>query len=468
METDLAAPTFEQLWADLGGPADARDRVRMAGPAHALPSTFDVTAFAAACAATAGSAVAELAAVRTGRPPAAVRVDRRARSRPIRRAARRASEYIALPAVWLQNAGDYPGADGWIRLHTNYAHHRDAVLAALGVAADREAVARVVATWRVDDLEAAVVDLGGCAAAMRTEAAWLGLPAGAATAGERPIGLGAPIAIDGAVPDLALGDGEAPLAGVRVLDLTRVIAGPTATRYLAAYGAEVLRIDPPGFEEVGALLPEVTAGKRCASLDLGTREGRDAFLDLVVDAHVVVGGLRPDALAGLGLGAEDLRQVNPSVVTVAHDAYGWSGPWAGRRGFDSVVQMTTGIAAAGMDATGVDRPVPLPVQALDHGLGHLLAAAACRALVRLVQEGATSNVRGSLVGAANVVRSLRLPGIVGPEAPVDLGAFASEPGATAWGPLRRVPLAASIEGTKPRYAVDAGPLGRHEPRFTSG
>ncbi len=199
-----------------------------------------------------------------------------------------------------------------------------------------------------------------------------------------------------------------------MLDLTRVIAGPVATRYLAAYGADVLRIDPPGFDEVAALLPESTAGKRCAALDLRSAEGRARFEHLVAQAHVVVGGLRPGALADLGLGSAELRARNPSLITVTHDAYGWSGPWAGRRGFDSLVQMSTGIAAAGAAAAGTDRPTPLPAQALDHGVGHLLAAATCRALTRRVQTGAAADVRGSLVGAANVLRATDAPGGAGP------------------------------------------------------
>ena len=273
-----------------------------------------------------------------------------------------------------------------------------------------------------------------------------------------------PVAVR-SVPDLALPAGSAPLAGIRVLDLTRVIAGPLASRYLAAYGADVLRIDPPGFDEVPALLPETTAGKHCAALDLRDPVDRARFEDLVAPAHVVVGGLRPGALSGLGYGPDGLRAINSALITVTHDAYGWAGPWASRRGFDSLVQMSTGIAATGASVAGTDRPVSLPVQALDHGVGHLLAAAACRALTRLLVDGVAADVRGSLVGASNVLKACPTadagagpPGVTVAEAPLSVGL-------TAWGPLRRAPLAGRIDGVAPGWSIDAGPLGRHPAAF---
>jgi hypothetical protein len=454
------------LWHDLDGSPDALGEVAIDGPTGVLPSVRDVTGFASATVAAAALAVAELDAARTGGPRRAVRVDRLAASASFRFEARIDPIGWELPPIWDPVAGDYEAADGWIRLHTNYRHHLDAALAVLGVAAEREAVAAEVRRWKADELESAVVAAGGCAAAMRTAEAWAAHPAGQATAAERPVVIGAPVPISGGTgPDLSQPAGAAPLAGIRVLDLTRVIAGPVATRYLAGYGADVLRIDPPGFEEVPALLPESTAGKRCAALDLAEPADRARFEALVAQAHVVVGGLRPGALAGLGLGPDALRSINPALLTVTHDAYGWSGPWAGRRGFDSLVQMSTGIAAAGAAAAGVDRPAPLPAQALDHGVGHLLAAATCRALTRLVVDGAASDVRGSLVGAANVVKAL--PAVPASDPAVTIADAPLEPGSTAWGELHRVPLAGRIDGLTPSWSIDAGPLGRHDPTFAT-
>lgn len=457
---DLAS----HLWLDLGGSPDLVGEVAIDGPTGVLASVHDVSGFAAATVATAALAVAELDAARSGGAPRDVHVDRLAASAAFRFEALIAPIGWELPPIWDPVAGDYEAADGWIRLHTNYRHHLQAALSVLGVAADREAVAAEVRQAKADELEAAVVAAGGCAAAMRTAEEWALHPAGQATAAERPVVIGAPVPISGGTgPDLSQPAGAPPLAGIRVLDLTRVIAGPVATRYLAGYGAEVLRIDPPGFDEVPALLPESTAGKRCAALDLTEEGDRATFEALVAQAHVVVGGFRPGALAGLGYGPGALRSINPAVITVTHDAYGWTGPWAGRRGFDSLVQMSTGIAAEGAAAAGVDRPTPLPAQALDHGIGHLLAAATCRALTRRVTDGAASDVRGSLVGAANVLKAL--PSVPASDPGASIAEAPLEPGSTHWGDLRRVPLAGHIEGLAPSWAVDAGPLGRHDPTF---
>ena len=463
-DRDLTA----ELWTDLGGDPDTLLTLRFEGPDDALPSVYDVTGFAAATAATAALAVGELGAVRTRSAVPGVVVDRLAASASFAAERVLTPEGWELPPVWDPVAGDYQTADGWIRIHTNYRHHRDAALGVLGVDADRDAVAAAVASWVGDELESAVVGAGGCAAAMRTAGEWAAHAAGRATVDERPVVLGSPVAVDdGRPPDLALAPGSTPLAGIRVLDLTRVIAGPVATRYLAAYGAEVLRIDPPGFEEVPALLPETTAGKHCAALDLRDPADRARFEELVARAHVVVGGLRPGALSGLGYGTDGLRAINPALVTVTHDAYGWEGPWAGRRGFDSLVQMSTGLADAGAGAAGADRPVSLPVQALDHGVGHLLAAAACRALTRVAVDGVAADVRGSLVGAANVLKACRAADD-GVPAGVTIGDAPLEGGLTAWGPLRRAPLAGRIDGITPAWSIDAGPLGRHPATFAQG
>jgi crotonobetainyl-CoA:carnitine CoA-transferase CaiB-like acyl-CoA transferase len=265
----------------------------------------------------------------------------------------------------------------------------------------------------------------------------------------------------------AAGAGAArPYSGVRVLDLTRVIAGPVGTRFLAAYGADVLRVDPPGFAEVPALLPETTAGKRTTALDLTTAGGRAAFEGLVATADVLVTGLRADALARLGYDDGALAALNPALIIASLDAYGWDGPWRDRRGFDSLVQMSSGIAAAGAAATGADKPVPLPVQALDHGCGYLIAAAVGRALTRRLKESVVSRIRLSLIGTANLLWSLPRAGDLGEQPPMPKpGDFRLTDTHTAWGPARRVPLPGKIAGIVPELRVEARPLGRHQPTW---
>jgi len=463
MTTSLRyAPTtrLESLWSDVGGSPTHLDRVTTGEPEPVLPSVFDVTGFAVDTVAVALLAVAELWATRTGGDMPTTAIDRRSASASFKSDALLRAVGWDLPPIWDPVAGDYRTADGWIRLHTNYPSHRRAALEVLGTPPIRDSVADAVRTWIGDDLESAVVNAGGCAATMRTQESWRAHPAGQATSNEHPIGVGEPVTIGGHVPHLATSPEARPLEGIRVLDLTRVIAGPVATRLLAGYGADVIRIDPPGFEEVGALLPDMTAGKRCVALDLTSTPDRDRFLELLADAHVVVGGLRPGALAALDLDVDSMRGINPSIITVSHDAYGWDGPWSQRRGFDSLVQMSTGIAATGMAEAGVEHPVPLPAQALDHGIGHLLAGATCRALVRLATTGCASDVRGSLVGAANAVIQAPTPGGLGHPAPLWTDRDTVE-AQSAWGPLRRVPLAGHVNGHEPSWSIEAGPLSLH-------
>ncbi|HVC10224.1 MAG TPA: CoA transferase [Burkholderiales bacterium] len=434
------------LWQALGGAPGAAQALEFAGPAGGLPSKFEVSTLACATIGVATLAAAELWAKRRGEPPRRVTVDRRLAAAAFRCERLLKPEGWTLPEIWDPIAGDYRAADGWIRLHTNYVHHRQAVLRVLGVAEEKEAVAQAVARRHAEELQDAVVEAGGAAASMRTIEAWARYPQGAALAAE-PI-----VAREGRAGEMKeRAAPAAPLAGVRVLDMTRVIAGPVGTRHLAAYGAEVLRIDPPGFEEMGALLPDMTRGKRCAALDLSTPEGRAALERLVAEADMLVHGHRPGALDRLGLTPARLRALNPALVLVRSDAWGWSGPWAARRGFDSLVQMSTGIAHPGSDG----KPTPLPAQALDHATGYLIAAAACRALA--------DRCALSRLALARTAKLLVDLGQEGDPAAPGLGNVEDllERSATAWGPVKQVPCAAAIEGFEVRWPVEAGPLGRH-------
>jgi len=313
-------------WAAVGGrPDDVR--VECAGDGD-LPSAFRVTDFAAAAIGAAGAAVAELIARRNGTPPP-VSVDRRLASMWFGFSLR--PQGWQLPPLWDPIAGDYAAADGWIRLHTNAPHHRAVALAVLDVPFEKAAVTAAVSRWNADALETAIVDGGGCAATMRSVEAWRAHPQGTAVAGE-PL-VHREVHAPGAPPTWKL-EPERPLAGIRVLDLTRILAGPVGTRFLAGFGADVLRIDPPAWDEA-ALAPEVTLGKRCARLDLRTREGIATFEELLAQADVLVHGYRPGALDALGLSAQRRRSIRPELVDVSLDAYGWSGAWHARRGFDS-------------------------------------------------------------------------------------------------------------------------------------
>lgn len=437
------------IWDTLGGDAAALGGLDFRG-AGALPAVFAVTDLAAASIGVAGLALAEFVA--TDGPWPAVIADRRLASFWFGTSIR--PQGWETPPVWDDVAGDYRTADGWIRLHTNAPAHRAAALAVLGTAPDRMAVAAVVSRWEADSLEAAVLAAGGCAATMRTAEAW----------GEHPQGLA--VAAEPLVHRLAIGAGPAPawripparpLAGIRVLDLTRVLAGPAATRFLAGYGAAVLRIDPPFWDEP-SLAPEMTLGKRCAHLDLRRPENRAALARLIAGADVLIHGYRPGALAGFGLDDAARRALNPTLIDVALDAYGWTGPWRARRGFDSLVQMSAGIAAAGMSGFGRDRPTPLPAQALDQATGYIMAAAALRGLTLRRRTGQGSQARASLARTAALLTTERQneTARLAPETPADWDETVER---TAWGPARRVLAPLQVAGAPLRWDLAAGPIG---------
>jgi crotonobetainyl-CoA:carnitine CoA-transferase CaiB-like acyl-CoA transferase len=441
---------LQQLWRTLGGADKALDALRLEGPVGGLPSRFHVSDLAVATVGVATLAAAELWAARRNEALRAVTIDRRLAAAAFRcEALLKTIGWTRAPG-WDAISGDYEASDGWIRLHTNYAYHRSAVTRVLGVPAERERVADAVRSANASELEAAVVEAGGCAAALRTNEAWCAHPQGVALAGEAVCAWEAA----SAQPPLSA-DVSAPLAGVRVLDMTRVIAGPISTRYLAAMGADVLRVDPPNFEEVQALLPETTRGKRCTALGLTDAGDRSTWEALVAACDVLVHGYRPGAMDALGYSRERLRALNPRLLIVRYDAYGWSGPWASRRGFDSLVQMSTGIAHPDCDG----RPTPLPAQALDHGTGYLVAAAACRGL----KDGRS----GAFLSLARTARLLTELGTDGDSSAPALGDVAAllEPGDTAWGPVRHVPCPGRIEGHELRWREQPGPLGRHPARW---
>jgi len=448
--TDRARRLLDLLTAAVDAPGPAPD-VALA-PGGSLPSVFAVSDLAQASVGACGDALARLIGL-DGRRVPSVTVDRDLASAWFGFSIRAVGWELLSP--WDAVAGDYATADGWIKLHTNAPHHRAAALAVLGVPGDRAAVADAVAAWSSDDLEGAVVGAGGAAAALRSIRAWDGHAQGRAVGAEPLVHRDA--TSDAPARSAPAGPAARPLDGVRVLDLTRILAGPVATRSLAGWGAEVLRIDPPGWDEPG-VDAEVTLGKRCAVLDLTTPRGRDRFLELLAGTDVLVHGYRSDALEELGLGADLRADVRPGLVDVSLDAYGWSGPWVARRGFDSLVQMSSGIACAGMDATGSERPVPLPVQALDHATGHLLAACALAGLARRRTEGTGSRWRTSL---ARMARVLVDAGTVdGPDGPA-IDPAPPRPGdpveRTPWGDAGRLPSPVAVDGAPQRWVLPRRP-----------
>jgi crotonobetainyl-CoA:carnitine CoA-transferase CaiB-like acyl-CoA transferase len=461
----------DRFLADLGAAVGIE-----VGPARftgtgVLAAPFPMTDLGAACLAGAGAAVAGLVAgpARAGAGGAgearpAVTVDRPLATGLFHRAARPLRAAARSPFHPMSR--DFPTADGrWIRFQANYPHLRAAALAVLGTGEGGEAIASAVAGARADELEAALIAGGAAAAASRTTGEWAAHPQGAAVAAEPLVDIAEADSRDtGAggwrpVP-------ERPLAGLRVLDLTRVLAGPMATRLLAGFGAQVLRVDPPDYDEPNGIgSGDLTLGKRCAELDLKTADGRACFAALLAGADILVHGLRPGALDALGLDQDTRQAISPGLIEVTLSAYGWTGPWHGRRGFDTLVQNSAGLALAGGAWAGTGAPYRWPLSILDHSAGYLMAAAAVAAVARRARTGHGSVSRVSLARVAYWLVSgpaqddeprLDLP----LDGPLDPAVYDSPAG-----PVRRLRWPMEIDGIPFRFDRPGDPFGTSVPRW---
>ncbi|HEX5268553.1 MAG TPA: CoA transferase, partial [Acidimicrobiales bacterium] len=326
---DLVAEAWAALVGDTGPPQPALDPASITGTPGSLPSAFRAEDTALACVAVALGAAAELHRALDGTLPV-VRLDRHHVA-----AAVRSERYFRVGG---QGAGMgfaplsrfWPTADGWVRTHANYPWHKASLLGALAADDDPESVATAMRSLRSEEVEHRVFSTGGVAAAVRSLPEWSRHPQGRAVATEALIGQ----QVIGSRTARHRPRGDRPAAGVRVLDLTRVIAGPVCTRFLGALGAEVLRIDPPRRPDMAPAVPADTLlGKRSSLLDLAESDQRQRLDGLLDEADVVVCGYRPGALERFGLGAADLAGRSHGLVVVYLDAWGHTGPWAGRRGF---------------------------------------------------------------------------------------------------------------------------------------
>lgn len=371
-------------------------KVDLLNEVDVLPSRLAATELAVGSVAAAAASAVELSHARGG-PSAAARVNGLQVS-----AAFRSDRLFRLDGQPIEGfaalSGFWPTADGWVRTHANYPHHRHRLLTALGLheIAGTEELAATLALRGAREVEASVSDAGGVCVAVRTPSQWRAHPQDAAV---RRLPLVSWTRLDDAPARRLPPPPTAPLlpaAGLRVLDLTRVIAGPVATRTLALLGADVLRLDSPQLPEIPAQHLDTGMGKRSALVDLAVE--RDVFEVLLADADIVVVGYRPHALDRHGLAPEHLAQVRPGLVVASLSAWGGVGPWGGRRGFDSIVQAATGIAAV----ESLDGTVPgaLPAQALDHATGYLLAAAILTAVTDQLARGGSLHVQAHLARTA--------------------------------------------------------------------
>lgn len=405
-----AEAALAKLWHDAGLPSEALAMVSLPGQGAVLPSSFDVATLAQASVGAAALAAAWLWQCRSGQAQQ-VSVDR----------AHAALEFTGdftldgtAPPLWDKLSGLYAcgsavGRPGWVRIHANFAHHRDVALRVLGLpegaATERAAVATALQHWAATDFEQAVADAGGVAAAARSLADWDAHPQAQALASQPLVAITPIPGADAAPRAWPTPAADRPLAGLRVLDLTRILAGPVAGRCLAAHGADVLLINGPHLPNIAAIA-DTSRGKRSALVDLRTDAGRAQLHTLADSADVFLQGYRPGTLAGRGFGAEELARRHPGLVVATLSAYGEAGPWAGRRGFDSLVQTATGLNLAEARIAGSATPQALPMQALDYAAGHLLAFGIQAALWQQRTQGGSWQVRVTLAGVGAWLRSL--------------------------------------------------------------
>ncbi|EXJ62330.1 hypothetical protein A1O7_02764 [Cladophialophora yegresii CBS 114405] len=384
------------------------------------------------------------------------------------------------PSAWGPIGGLHRTSDGYVRVHDSFPNHRAATKKMLGLAedADREAVGRAIASWKSIDLEDAAVDAGAVVAALRSFAQWDDLPHAKAVA-DFPIQItkiaDSPAGIPGHLA--AAGGTERCLHGLRVLELSRVIAAPVAGRTLAAHGADVLWITSPNLPDLPSIDRDTGRGKRTAQLDLNRPEDLEKLLELIDHADVFLQGYRPESLAARGLSPAQLaagrsQDGKKGIICANLCAYGPTGPWKQRRGFDSLVQTCSGMNVSEAEHFGqTDPPAkPMPCQALDHASGYFLAAGILAALYRQIREGGSWQVDVSLAGTMKYIRSL---GQYEASSEFRWDADSTEgvpeeyleSRMSDFGTLKAVRHAATIEGINVGWDIMPRPLGSDEPSW---
>jgi crotonobetainyl-CoA:carnitine CoA-transferase CaiB-like acyl-CoA transferase len=357
---------------------------------------------------------------------------------------------------WDPFSGFYPAKDGrWVSIHCNFPNHRDAALKVLGNPADRAAAEVASAKWDGLELEDAIHAAKGCVGLARTDEEWAKHPHAAAVA-TQPLLQIEKIAESSPEP---LPAGARPLSGLRVLDLTRVLAGPTGARTLAEHGADVLKIAGPHLPDSGATEFDTGIGKLQAFLDLRTPAGLETLRGLVQSGDVFSQSFRPGTLAARGFTPEELAKLRPGIIYVTLSAWGTTGPWKDRRGFDSIVQTVSGQA---LRQSGESKPKLMPVSANDYVGGYLMALGVLSALHRRATEGGSWLVRVSLARTGKWI--------------VDRGieeGFASTPAELPAGELQGLLMQTGrythlkpvleMSETSPRWERPPAPLGTHPP-----
>jgi crotonobetainyl-CoA:carnitine CoA-transferase CaiB-like acyl-CoA transferase len=450
-----------------GWPEDKLRQVDITGGADPiLPTPFRIGAAGAAALAATGLAAADLWELRTGRRQE-VAVDLRQAV-----ASLRSGHYMKIDGAAVLTErnpvmGVYPAKNGrWSYIHANFPNHRAAAMSVLGVAEEREAVRQAVAKWDALELEEAILAAKGAGGMVRSMAEWAKHPQAAAIAA---LPLMEIVKIGDSAPE-PLPEGERPLSGIRVLDLTRVLAGPTSARTLAEHGADVMKITAQHLPNIGYQEYDTGHGKLQAHLDLRQPRDLDTLLGLVRETDVFTQGYRPGTLGNRGLSPEELAKLRPGLVYVSMCAFSHAGPWASRRGFDTVVQTVSGITTRQGELFPGASPGPqfYPVSAIDYLTGYLMAFGGMVALARRAREGGSWLVRISLAQTGRwlvdrgQVAEAELKDVGKELYPAEIARWSIESD-TPVGRLRHLGPTVRMSETAPYWARPSAPLGHHQP-----
>ena len=456
----IAMESLNKIWRMAGCDVNALNDIKLTGGDPVLSSIFRVGTAASATIGAASLAAAEIWRLRTGNRQ---EVSLDCRDASIAFCSEHYTRIIGKPRpkFWSPISGYYRTGDNrWIQLHCQFPHLREGVLNVLGCAEDPDEVQRAVAKWDGLDLERRCREDWLCVALIRSPDEWSVHPHAEALSVLPVIEI---IKIAEAPPAPMPSDISRPLSGIKVLDLTKVIAGPVCGRTLASHGAQVIRIGSAHLPVLESLVIDTGLGKRSAFLDLRLDSDSNRLREMARNTDVFVQGYRPGTIARRGFDPEELARIKPGIVYVTLSAYGHRGPWSDWRGFDSLTQSASGIVYEGMMAAGTEEPHPLPCQALDHGTGYLAAFGAMAALKRRAEEGGSWMVRVSLAQTGRWIDKLgRVDGlsVINPEEKdiADLLETHSSP----WGDVLHVKSPEVMSETAPFWQTGPVPVGTHD------
>lgn len=474
--------TIKNIWINLNLPPDALQSLRLDDTTNRFyPSSFKIDHLAQSTIALSALSAALVHSLRTKQPVPPVSLSRKHASLEFKTERLYTLDGQPPSSTWGPIGGLHRTADGYVRIHDNFPNHRYGTLDLLDLdqEAGREDVAEKVRQWQRFELESAAAEKGVAIYALRNYDEWDATPQAAAVS-DFPIrvhrirsegAVGFPLRMASAKPDRCL-------AGLRVLELSRVIAAPVAGKTLAAHGADVMWVTSPTLPDLPDLDRNLSRGKRTIQLDLNAPTDRERLASLVKDCDVFLQGYRPGSLAGKGFGPAELVKLRPGIIIANLSAFGPEGPWAGRRGFDSLVQTCSGMNVSeaehflsGSDEASRPPARPMPCQALDHAAGYLLATGVAAAVYKRALEGGSWEVDVSLAGVMEYLRSLGqwegregfdgaegLPGAID-----EVDDELVESRECGFGQLKALKHAAGVEGVRVSWDVIPKALGSDDP-----